>query len=127
MTDDSTDHTAGTSDVPDDEAADPSENEEPIDTSSTVETDGAGSSAESVASERGGGLDRDVESYVEWGAFAVLATMAVVATYRFYVAVSRAIDVWFSSDFVPVFQAAFNLVVLFACAIGISLLVRRLR
>jgi hypothetical protein len=34
--------------------------------------------------------------------------------------------VWFSSDFVPVFQAAFNLVILVAAALGISVLVRRI-
>lgn len=70
---------------------------------------------------------RDLVTYVEYAAFAILCLLALVATFRFYFAASTVIDVWFSSDFVPVFQAVFNLVILVASAIGISLLVRRLR
>ncbi|QLH85047.1 hypothetical protein HZS54_18825 [Halosimplex pelagicum] len=70
--------------------------------------------------------DRDIVGYVQWAAFAILCLLALVATFRFYFAASEAIRVWFSPDFVPVFQAVFNLVVLAASAIGISVLVRRI-
>ncbi|QLH78718.1 hypothetical protein HZS55_16100 [Halosimplex rubrum] len=74
-----------------------------------------------------GGVDgRDIVGYVQWAAFAILCLLALVATFRFYFAASEAIRVWFSPDFVPVFQAVFNLVVLAASAIGISVLVRRI-
>jgi len=66
-------------------------------------------------------------TYVEYAAFGILCLLALVATFRFYFAVSEAVQVWFSDDFVPVFQAVFNLVVLVGCALGISVLVRRLR
>jgi len=75
-------------------------------------------------------LDDDGSSlvgYVEWAAFVILCLLALVATFRFYFAASTAIEIWFNRDFVPIFQAVFNLVVLLACGIGISLLVRRLR
>jgi len=69
---------------------------------------------------------RNIVGYVQWAAFAILCLLALVATFRFYFAASEAIRVWFSPDFVPVFQAVFNLVVLAASAIGISVLVRRI-
>ncbi|WP_415381810.1 hypothetical protein [Halosimplex sp. TS25] len=69
---------------------------------------------------------RSLVTYVEWAAFAILCLLALVATFRFYFAVSEAIRVWFSPDFVPVFQAVFNLLVLVASALGISVLVRRI-
>jgi hypothetical protein len=63
---------------------------------------------------------------VEYAAFGILCLLALVATFRFYFAASEAIRLWFSPDFVPVFQAAFNLVVLALSALGISVLVRRI-
>ncbi|MFC7138250.1 hypothetical protein ACFQMA_23630 [Halosimplex aquaticum] len=69
---------------------------------------------------------RDLLAYVEWAAFGILCLLALVATFRFYFAASEAIRVWFSADFVPVFQAVFNLLVLVASALGISVLVRRI-
>ena len=72
------------------------------------------------------GSGRDIVTYVEWAAFGILCLLALVATFRFYFAASEAIRVWFSPDFVPVFQAVFNLVVLVASAVGISILVRRI-
>jgi hypothetical protein len=71
--------------------------------------------------------DRTAMTYVQWAAFAILAFMALVATFRFYTAASRAISIWISSDFEPLFQAGFNLVVLAAAALGLSILARRLR
>lgn len=64
--------------------------------------------------------------FVEYATFALLCLLALVATFRFYFAASEAIRLWFSPDFVPVFQAAFNLLVLVAAALGVSLLVRRI-
>ena len=63
---------------------------------------------------------------VEYAAFGILCLLALVATFRFYFAASEAIRIWFDRDWVPVFQAAFNLVVLVAAALGISVLVRRI-
>ncbi|WP_247009619.1 hypothetical protein [Halorientalis litorea] len=70
---------------------------------------------------------RSAVEYLYWGAFATLLVLALLATLRFYDSASRAIRIWIASDWVPVFQAAFNLAVVFGCAIGLSLLVRRMR
>ncbi|MDG5774853.1 hypothetical protein VB773_15325 [Haloarculaceae archaeon H-GB2-1] len=65
-------------------------------------------------------------TYIQWAAFGILALLALVATFRFYMAASRAISIWISSDFEPIFQAIFNLAILAAAALGLSILARRL-
>jgi hypothetical protein len=91
------------------------------------ETDTTGESTETAAEpEPDDDSGRELVTYVEYAAFGVLCLLALVATFRFYFAASSAIRVWFSSDFVPVFQAVFNLVILVAAALGISVLVRRI-
>ncbi|MFB6142715.1 MAG: hypothetical protein ABEJ30_05165 [Halorientalis sp.] len=70
---------------------------------------------------------RSPAEYLYWGAFATLLVLALLATVRFYNSASAAIDIWIADDWVPVFQAAFNLAVVFGCAAGLSLLVRRMR
>jgi hypothetical protein len=66
-------------------------------------------------------------TYLSWGAFAVLLLLALVATVRFYLSASNAISIWIAPDWVPIFQSAFNLAVVFACGVGLSILVRRMR
>lgn len=65
-------------------------------------------------------------TYVEWGVLLVLALLSAIATLQFYSNVSRAIDIWVAREYVPLFQAGFNLIILLAAIVGISLLVRRL-
>lgn len=82
--------------------------------------------AETTRQEDEDGRDyRDIISYLEWGAMAGLGLVALIAVFRFYFAASRAISVWISPDFEPVFQAAFNLVVLLLAATGIVVFARR--
>ena len=92
-----------------------------------VETD----AAESTAAEPGAGSeDRTTGERLAWvvqvGALVVLSLVALLATFRFYFAASEAITVWIADDYVSVFQAAFNLLVLVVCLYSVSLLVRRL-
>ena len=87
--------------------------------------------AESTAAEPGAGSeDRTTGERLTWvvqvGALVVLSLVALLATFRFYFAASEAITVWIADDYVSVFQAAFNLLVLVVCLYGVSLLVRRL-
>lgn len=70
--------------------------------------------------------DVDVEAYLYRGTLVLLVLFAVTAAFQAYISASRAIDVWISPDFAPVFQAGFNVVVLLAAVIGISLLLRRM-
>ena len=93
----------------------------------TAETD----AAESTAAESGAGSeDRTTGERLAWvvqvGALVVLSLVALLATFRFYFAASEAITVWIADDYVSVFQAAFNLLVLVVCLYSVSLLVRRL-
>jgi len=87
--------------------------------------------AESTAAEPGAGSeDRTTGERLAWvvqvGALVVLSLVALLATFRFYFAASEAITVWIADDYVSVFQAAFNLLVLVVCLYSVSLLVRRL-
>lgn len=68
----------------------------------------------------------DVRRYFYLAALVVLAVLALIATVRFYLSASRLISVWVTEEFRPLFQAAFNLVVLLGAAAGISVLVHRL-
>lgn len=124
MTDDSTDTTPERTDLEDDESS-------PTDATEPTDADGSERGSAPVSSGTGnrsaGPGGRSATSYLEWGAFAVLTALALVATYRFYLTASRAIEIWFTADYVPVLQAVFNLVVLVVAVTGLSVLVRRMQ
>lgn len=65
--------------------------------------------------------------YLMWAAVALLALLAVVATLRVYTGTSNAIAQFVAPDFRPLFQAAFNLVVLLLSVAGITVLLRDLK
>jgi hypothetical protein len=95
------------------------------------ETDSQGDAAASDEStEHLGATDRDsrerIVTALQYGALAVLLLLALVSLFRFYFAASNAISIWISNDFVPIFQAVFNLVVLVLAVLGLSVLVRRI-
>ncbi|WP_018258648.1 hypothetical protein [Halomicrobium katesii] len=63
---------------------------------------------------------------LQWAAFAMLILVALIATLQFYFAASNAIRNFVTPDYRPLFQAIFNLVILLASALGLSVLVRRI-
>ncbi len=69
---------------------------------------------------------RDVRTLLLKGALVVLGLLAVVALFQFYTSALSAIDQWIGREYRALFRAAFNLVVLLAAGIGISLVVREL-
>ncbi|MFC7045911.1 hypothetical protein ACFQH6_11260 [Halobacteriaceae archaeon GCM10025711] len=92
-------------------------------TTDTTETDAVESTAEQSE-----GLNPDrLPRLLALAALAVLSLLAVFALFEFYRSVSWAISVWVAPDYEPIFNAAFNLAVLFAAGVGISALLRRLR
>ncbi|MBV0903127.1 hypothetical protein [Haloarcula salina] len=97
--------------------------------SDTESSDPAGQHAERAAAEdatdesEGG---RSIAVFAQWAAFAILVLVALIATLQFYFSASAAIDTFVTSRYRPLFNAAFNLVVLLGCGIGLSVLVRRL-
>lgn len=97
--------------------------------SDTEQSDPAGQHAERAAAEgpdeaSDGG--RSIAVFAQWAAFAILVLVALIATLQFYFSASAAIDTFVTSRYRPLFTAAFNLVVVLACGLGISVLVRRL-
>lgn len=64
--------------------------------------------------------------YLLKGALVLLALLALVATLQFYLTTQTAISRWVAHEYRPLFLAAFNLVVLLASGIGITLVLRRL-
>ncbi len=103
----------------------PPESEVETATSQNPSDDDSDSPEHSRHGDNGEGDRRNVVSYLEWGAVVSLGLVALVAVFRFYFAASRAISVWISPDFEPLFQAAFNLVVLLLAATGIVVFARR--
>ena len=69
--------------------------------------------------------DAEVWRYLRLGAIGLLALLALVATFQLYTNTSAAIARWVSPTYVPVFQAAFNLVVLLLALAGLAVLARR--
>jgi hypothetical protein len=67
----------------------------------------------------------DLVRYARYALLAGLTLVALVATFRFYFAVSNTIDSWVAREYRSLFQAAFNLVVLLVAAIGISWEIRK--
>jgi hypothetical protein len=63
--------------------------------------------------------------YAQWAAFALLLLIALIATVQLYTNTSTAIAQWLSPSYVPVVQAAFNLVVLLLSLAGLAVLARR--
>ncbi|MFY4813175.1 hypothetical protein [Haloarcula argentinensis] len=64
--------------------------------------------------------------YAQWAVFAILTLVALIATLQFYFSASSAIDTFVTDRYRPLFNAAFNLAVVLACGLGLSVLVRRL-
>lgn len=69
---------------------------------------------------------RRMVQYLYWGAFGLLFLFGAFAAFGFYRSIMRVIDIWVSTDFDPLFSAAFNLVVVLVSVLGLSVLVRRL-
>lgn len=79
-----------------------------------------------ASNDDGGWFGPGVERKLQAAGAVVLGLIATWATFQVYFSLSRAIEIWFSRDFVPVFQAAFNLVVVLVAVAGIGWLVREL-
>ncbi|MCD2203439.1 hypothetical protein [Halobacterium sp. KA-6] len=69
---------------------------------------------------------RNVRDLLLRGTLLVLGVLAVVALFQFYTSANAAIGQWIGPDFRSLFRAVFNLVVLLAAGLGISLVVREL-
>ncbi|WP_066141147.1 hypothetical protein [Haladaptatus sp. R4] len=68
--------------------------------------------------------DPNPRKYLYQGALVVLVLLAVVALFQFYMSALDVIRTFVADRYRPLFNAAFNLVVLLAAGIGISFTVR---
>ena len=101
-------------------------NEQPTPTEDGPATDQPDASDASDASDAERDIGERMLTYGQWAAFALLLLVALIATIRFYFAASATIDTFVTHRYEPLFMAGFNLVVLLACGLGLSALVRRL-
>ncbi len=67
-----------------------------------------------------------IKRYLAWGALGVCSLLAVFALIQFYGSATDAIELWVDPNYQPLMHAAFNLIVLLASLIGVSLLVTEL-
>jgi hypothetical protein len=104
--------------------ADPPKNQSPEQTMSTDTTDTTAATAKTAPTDDSSNdSTEDTRGLVRYARYALLGgltLLALVATLRFYFAASNAIDIWVARQYRPLFQAAFNLVVLLVAAVGIS-------
>lgn len=85
--------------------------------------DEAGVTGDETA-ETGRFADADVWRVLRLGATGLLALLAVIATIQLYTNAATAISRWIAPEYVPVVQAAFNLVVLLLALAGLAWLAR---
>ncbi|KAB1193657.1 hypothetical protein GJR96_09480 [Haloferax sp. MBLA0076] len=64
--------------------------------------------------------------YLDYAVLIGLLLLALIAALQFYLNASQTISTWVTPEFRAPFQAAFNLVLLLAAALGISVQIRRL-
>jgi hypothetical protein len=69
---------------------------------------------------------RDIRDLLLRGVLVVLGLVAVVALFQFYTSALAVINEWIAREYRALFRATFNLVILVASIIGISLVVREL-
>jgi len=69
---------------------------------------------------------RDVRELLLRGVLVVLGLVAVVALFQFYSSALAVINEWIAREYRALFRAMFNLVVLLAAGVGISLVLREL-
>jgi len=99
--------------------------ETPADDEPVASADDATHSTDSTTDSTNSAGQKVVRS-LQWAAFAILLLVALIATLRFYFAASNAINEFVTRRYRPLFQAIFNLVILLASALGLSVLVRRI-
>jgi hypothetical protein len=109
-------------DQPADESAASDTPDQPADagTDSTPETAEGDSASDDAWVER-------FKRVVAWGLFVVVMLVVLVATFRLYFAASTAVDTLVATQYRPLFQAGFNLLVLLVCGVALSWLVTRMR
>lgn len=119
-----TDHTPETDPMADDmhSTTDHDSLDEPP-TAETPTTDGGETTTTAPTSS---GPNRNVARYVNYAVLGGLCLLAFIAALQFYFSTSQAINTWVTREYRSLFQAAFNLVIVFLAGTGIAFQLRRL-
>ncbi|MDH5019591.1 hypothetical protein [Halobacterium rubrum] len=122
------DRTQSTTDDTDDDGEAPAASTAETDTEDSSTSTSTSSNDGSVRGGAGRARDDagDVRDLILRGALVVLGFVALVAFFQFYTSAVAVIDEWVGREYRALFRAAFNLVVLLAAGIGISVVVREL-
>lgn len=71
-------------------------------------------------------VGENVQRYLLWGAFVLSLLFIVLAAFNLYFQVGSIINTWIAAEFRPMFQAAFNLVVLLVAVYVAAVVANRL-
>lgn len=97
----------------------------------TTTADETASTNEAPADETGDGIALPSREQtlirLYWVAVAGIVLLGTFAVIRLYSSVSQAISIWVASEYEPILQAGFNLIVLLVALLLAALLVRRLQ
>lgn len=99
-----------------------SDDRDPIEDDPTADSEASTSESGS----RFGGLGDNVQRYLLWGAFVLSLVFVAMAAFNLYFQVGHIIDTWIDRAYRPMFQAAFNLIVLLVAAYVAALVANRL-
>ena len=70
------------------------------------------SETEELNSETKGEKGSDLGANFKKGVFVIAMLLLLVATFQLYFSVTRVIDIWFEYQYIPIFTAVYNFIVL---------------
>jgi len=70
------------------------------------------SETEDINSETKGAKGSDLGDNFKKGVFLIAMLLLLVATFQLYFSITRVIDIWFEYQYIPIFTAVYNFIVL---------------
>jgi len=72
------------------------------------------SETEELSSETKGAKASDLGENFKKGVFVIAMLLLLVATFQLYFSIERVIEIWFEYQYIPIFRAVYNFIVLLA-------------
>lgn len=70
------------------------------------------SETEELSSETKGAKTSDLGDNFKKGVFVIAMLLLLVATFQLYFSIERVIEIWFEYQYIPIFRAVYNFIVL---------------
>ncbi len=70
------------------------------------------SETEELSSEAKGAKASDLGDNFKKGVFVIAMLLLLVATFQLYFSIERVIEIWFEYQYIPIFRAVYNFIVL---------------